>query len=75
MAVYETIEIHRHTLRHTLQSLLPCCAEQACVRSGSDHSPVLHTGAHHQLQCTHLERERESERDSFNITFSVTLCV
>lgn len=41
-----------------LGPLLPCCAEQACVCSGSDHPPVLRTEIpHRQLQYKHLERE------------------
>lgn len=41
-----------------LGPLLPCCAEQACVRSGSDHPPVLRKEIRHrQLQYKHLERE------------------
>lgn len=42
----------------TLGPLLPCCAELACVRSGSDHPPVLRTEIRHrQLQYKHLEKE------------------
>lgn len=46
---------------------LPCCAERACVRSGSERPPVLQPRApHRQMRSTHLGAERQQQRASVN---------